>query len=227
MGRGLGPAQRRVVNILLEASTSEGLPLGRLRTLAGGDKSNLRRTIRTLARRKLIEQVTVGGERRVSLTFSGALATMPRPSRKLDPIANLRTEWKEKECRIREARAEERRRLEAEAAKGPKWIGYGHRPVRRRRPGPTQERVLFILWEYTDPVDEGLPLLAVKAIVGGDRSNTRRAIRTLLLRGELDESEDGNRIRLAYGTALMFSIIPPVAPDTIDEERARGILRAH
>lgn len=41
MDMGLGPIQRRVVDILHEASTSEGLPIGLLRTLAGGDVVDL------------------------------------------------------------------------------------------------------------------------------------------------------------------------------------------
>ena len=37
----------------------------------------------------------------------------------------------------------------------------------------------------------------VKAIVGGDPANARRAIRSLLERGLLEESADGRRIRLS------------------------------
>ena len=90
-----------------------------------------------------------------------------------------------------------------------------------------QQRILYLLWEYSDTLEEGLPVTAVKEIVGGDRSNTRRAIRTLLLRGNLDESEDGERIRLSYSTARWFSYIPPFPIEPINDERAREILRTH
>jgi hypothetical protein len=82
-----------------------------------------------------------------------------------------------------------------------------------------------VLWKYADPVDEGLPVGAVKSIVGGDRSNTRRAIRTLLRRGELEEFEDGKRVRLSRSAAFRFSSnSPPTLEDPPDEERAAKIL---
>jgi hypothetical protein len=87
-----------------------------------------------------------------------------------------------------------------------------------------------VVWEYSDPLERGLPVTAVKAIVGGNRSNIRRAIRTLLLRGLLDESEDGERIRLSDFAIFRFSrgsdwLIPLDEP--IDDERAMEILRTH
>lgn len=113
-------------------------------------------------------------------------------------------------------------------AKGPRWIGYERRFVRRRPPGPTQTRILSVLWEYADPLDGGLPVTAVKAIVGGNRSNTRRAIRTLLLRGQIDESEDGDRIRLSYANARWFSWFLPLIPeDPIDDRHVRTVLKRH
>ena len=147
----------------------------------------------------------------------------PLPKARPNPRAEFRKRRKE----LERALAEKRARREAEATEGPKWFRYEGRFTRRRYPGPMQRCVLAVLWEYADPVDEGLPLIAVKAIVGGDRSNTRRAIRTLLLRGEIEECEDGQRIRLAFATALWFTILPPIPPEPIDGERAREILRAH
>jgi hypothetical protein len=144
--------------------------------------------------RGLVAESCSGEERRVKLTFWGVVFARPLP--KIPRRASIQTKVKEEMRARKEAREEERRRLEAEAAEGPRWIGYEHRFVRRRFPGPTQTRILSVLWEYADPLDEGLPVTVVKAIVGGNRSNTRRAIRTLLLRGQLNESEDGERIRL-------------------------------
>jgi hypothetical protein len=134
-----------------------------------------------------------------------------------------------------EAREEERRRQEAEEAAsssspavGPSRDGHEHGSGRRRPQGPTQNRVVYVLWKYAEPVDEGLPVSTLKAIVGGDRSNTRRAIRTLLLSGELEESEDGERVRLSRSAVSRFSSLsPPTLEDPLDDERAAKILRAH
>jgi hypothetical protein len=126
---------------------------------------------------------------------------------------------------------EERRRYEAEVAAspavGPSRDGNEHDSGRRRPQGPTQNRVLYVLWKYAEPVDEGLPVSTLKAIVGGDRSNTRRAIRTLLLSGELEESGDGERVRLSHSAVSRFSSLPPTLEDPLDDERAAKILRAH
>lgn len=169
----------------------------------------------------------IEGERRVRLTFAGALKAMPPLPEESDPLAEIRA-LREAEDQLREIikeRAKERASLKAQ--KDALWIRYVHHPVRRRQPGATQKQVLAILWEYADPMDEGLPIRVAKAIVAGDRSNTRRAIRSLLLRGEIEVSKDGGRsIRLASGTALWFSIMPPFLLEPIDEERARAILQA-
>ena len=118
---------------------------------------------------------------------------------------------------------------EKKAAERPKWFRYHHRFVRNRLPGQTQRRILSVLWEYSDPIDEGLPITVVKAIVGGDRSNTRRAIRALLFRGLLDESESGERIRLSSIAASRFSLVGfwMIPDEPIDDEHAKEILRAH
>ena len=176
----------------------------------------------------------VEGERRVRLTLCGALALMPRPEWN-DPRPELKS-LKQKcaeELRKRSLerdRAREEARLEA--LKEPFWYGYAPHIVRHRHPGPTQRTILAVLWDYSDPLHAGLPVSVVKAIVrdnllGTNRSNVRRAIRTLLLRGELDESRDGERIRLAEKTAMRLNIYPPVSPEPIDEDRAKEILRAH
>lgn len=220
--------QRRVCDTLNAAEGTE-LPLRELRRRLGEpDRSNLRRGIRGLLKRGLVEESRSGEERRVKLTFWGVVFAHPLP--KVPRRVSIHTKLKEEMRALKEAREEERRRLEAEAeaAEGPRWIGYEHRFVRRRFPGPTQTRILSVLWEYADPLDEGLPVTAVKAIVGGNRSNTRRAIRTLLLRGLLDKSEDGERIRLSYSAALRFSWwFPPMPEEPIDDERAREILKSH
>lgn len=225
MSRGLGILQCRIRDTLNAAKGAE-LPLRELRRRLGEpNRSNLRRGIRGLLERGLVEESRSGEERRVKLTFWGVVFAHPLP--KVPRRVSIHTKLKEEMRARKETREEERRRLQAEAAKGPGWVGYEHRFVRRRFPGPTQSRILSVLWEYADPLDKGLPLTAVKAILSGDRSNTRRAIRTLLLRGQLDESEDGERIHLSYSAASWLAYIPPLPLGPIDDERAREILRTH
>ena len=68
MSRGLGYLQRRVREVLYAAEGQE-LPLGELRRRLGEpDRSNLRRAIRGLLEREIVEESRVGGERRVGLT---------------------------------------------------------------------------------------------------------------------------------------------------------------
>jgi len=227
MSRGLGILQRRICDTLNAAQGTE-LPLRELRRRIGEpDRSNLRRGIRGLLERGLVEESYSGRERRVKLTFLGVVFAHPFPRIPRRSRVSIHTRLKEEMRALKEAREEEQRRLEARAANGPRWIGYEHRFVRRRFPGPTQTRILSVLWEYADPLDEGLPVTVVKAIVGGNRSNTRRAIKTLLLRGQLNESEDGERIRLSYSAACLHSLFPPVPIEPIDDKRAREILRTH
>ena len=71
-------------------------------------------------------------------------------------------------------------------------------------------------------------MVVVKKIVGGGRSNTRRAIRTLHSRGKLEESEDGKRIRLSRSVAYAFSFgLSPMPDEPVDEAHARAVLRRH
>ena len=216
--------QRRICEVLYAAEGHE-LPLRELRCQLGEpNRSNLRRAIRRLLERDLVEESPSGEERRVKLTFWGALFEQPFPKISRPPRVGTQTQIREAMRALEEAREEERRRLEAE---GLRWVAHENRFVRHWPVGPTQERVLSALWEYADPVEEGLPVIAVKAIVGGDRSNTRRAIRTLLLRGQLEETENGERIRLSSSAAFWFSIVPPAPEEPLDDERAGEILRPY
>jgi len=145
---------------------------------------------------------------------------------------SIRARLREELRALQEAREEEEsRRLESKAAAsaspaaGPSRVDHEHISRRGRSLGPNQRSVLYVLWKYADPVDEGLPVGTVKAIVGGDRSNTRRAIRTLLRRGELEESEGGKRVRLSRSAAFRFSSnFPLTLEDPPDEKRAAKIL---
>jgi hypothetical protein len=73
--------QRRVLDVLLEY---EGWAVERtgLKSLAspGGDRSNLRRTIRTLVRRKMIHEWSEGGQHYYELSILGWILAVPLAS---------------------------------------------------------------------------------------------------------------------------------------------------
>ncbi len=78
MSRGYGPMQRRIVDVLLEY---EGWAVERteLKRLAspGGDRSNLRRAIRTLTRRGLIYEWSAEGRLYYELAIVGWILAVP------------------------------------------------------------------------------------------------------------------------------------------------------
>jgi hypothetical protein len=178
MSRGLGILQRRVCRALADAEDQE-LPLrGLRRRLGDPDRSNLRRAIRGLLERELVEETGPAGEPRVALTFWGHLFAGADTGADLRP-GDTRRVWR------------------GESAGGVHWFGFEHLPVRDRPLGGTQLPVLAALRENASPPEGGLPVADVKAVVGGDAANARRAIRSLLERGLLEESADGRRIRLS------------------------------
>jgi hypothetical protein len=189
MSRGLGLLQRRVCEALEEAEGHE-LPLRELRRRLGDtDRSNLRRAIRGLLKRGIVEEPPSEGEPSVALTDWGYVSAGARPEVILRPGEAVRV-WK------------------GSTDEGTHWFGYERRPVRNRPLGESQKLVLVALRENADPLEEGLPLAALKAAVGGDRANTRRATRSLLLRGLFEESGDGGRVRLSLPDAFGASSLP-------------------
>lgn len=187
MSRGLGILQRRVCEVPQDARDG-GLPLRELRRRVGDpDRSNLRRVIRGFLEHGLVEASFRDGERRVALTDWGhtVAAAVSRAGRR--PGDELRV-------------------YRGESAGGVHWFGYEHLSARKRSPGETQRAVLAALRECAGHPSEGLPVAHVKAIVGGDPANTRRAIRSLLQRGLLEESADGRRIRLSSRGAFSSSL---------------------
>jgi predicted transcriptional regulator len=74
--RGIGPAKRRVLSVLL---TFKGWAVesSELKRLVGGDRSNVRRSIRTLLDRGLIHQWTERGLRYHELDFVGWILALP------------------------------------------------------------------------------------------------------------------------------------------------------
>ena len=185
MSRGLGILQRRVCKALADVEGQE-LPLrGLRRRLGDPDRSNLRRAIRGLLEREIVEETGPAGEPRVALTFSGHV---------------FAGGWTDIVLRPRETRKVWR----GESPGGTHWFGLERLPARDRPPGETQRMVLAALRENAGASEEGLPVANVKAVVGGDAANARRAIRSLLGRGLLEESADRRCIRLSPRGAFSF-----------------------
>ena len=190
---------------------NEGLPVGKLKPLVRGERSNLRRAIRTLMRRELAEEVVVGDERVIRLTFWGVMAMMPLPE-PVDPRAELKArkaKWAE-EARQRALERERARQERAEALARHRR----RRPLTRRRSlGPVQMRILSVLRQGIDGEFRALETTYLKSLVGGDRSNLRRAIFGLLERGYIVErTVDGRRY---YELTLWgYSFAVPLDPNT-------------
>ena len=187
MSRGLGDLQRRVCEVLYAASDGE-LPLRELRRRLGdSDRSNLRRALRGLLDRGIVEETGPAGEPRVALTFWGHAFASASKGAGADAV--LRP-------------GDTRRVWRGESTGGVHWFGFEHLPVRDRPLGGTQLHVLAALRESASPPEGGLPAAEVKAVSGGNPANTRRAIRSLLGRGLLEESADRRRIRLSPRAAF-------------------------
>ena len=197
MSRGLGPLQHRVCDVVDEAEDQE-LPLRELRRRLGEpDRSNLRRAIRGLLERGILEEFSRGGEPHVAFAVKGFFGprTRPAPYGISPAFANAGNSEKERAVR-KEQPGSAGQRSGVRVARKQRWVGHEHRFVRNRALGETQMRVLGALQESSEPRENGLPVTVVKGIIGADRSNARRAIKTLLMRGLIEETEDGRRIRL-------------------------------
>lgn len=210
MSRGLGDLQRRVCEVLYVDGDGE-LPLRELRRRLGDpDRSNLRRGIRGLLERGMVEeQSDPGGEQRVALEVwtyiamggdrPAFLAVRPDPTHGGAGRSGGAAE---------DAPQTGHRIPLPGKPEGPRWFRYEHSFLRDRPLGETQRAILGALHRYARPPQEGMSLTFVKAFVDADRSNFRRAIRTLLLRGLLEESEGGERVRLSPSGALAASSLP-------------------
>lgn len=208
MSRGLGGLQRRVCEVLYADRDGE-LPLRELRRRLGDpDRSNLRRAIRGLLERGIVEESDPGGEQRVALEVWAYIAMGDRPAFlavRPDPTHG----GAGRPGGAAEYAPETVRRRPLPCRPGrPGWFRYEHSLARDRPLGETQRAILSALHKYAKPPQEGLPVTVVKMFAGADRSNLRRATRTLLLRGLLEESERGERVRLSPSGALAASSLP-------------------
>ncbi len=236
MSRGLGSLQRCVCETLASvgsASSEENLALSFRelgQRIGEPDRSNLHRGVAGLLRRGLIEEDWSRGERRFRLTFWGDLRTHLEAEKRRRTVPSRPRRATRRERERAAVSDEEPREPGAEAQERTVWVSHEpRRPVRVRPPSEMYKRILSVLWEYAKPWNVGLPVAIVKEIAGGDRSNTRRVIRTLLQQGKLEESEDGKRIRLSRSAAYVYSYAPlPLTPDEpVDDEHAKAVLRRH
>ena len=211
MSRGLGDLQRRVCEVLHAAENGE-LPLRELRHRLGNpDRSNLRRAIRGLLERGMVEEESdPGGEQRVALEVWTYIAMGDRPAFlavRPDPAHGGAGR---PGGDAGDAPEPARRRPLPGRPGMPVWFRYENSFDRDRPLGETQGAILGALRRYARPPQEGLPVTNLKMLVGADadRSNLRRAVRTLLLRGLLEESEGGERVRLSPSGARAASSLP-------------------
>jgi hypothetical protein len=196
MSRGLGRVQKRIVAVLAadEGSLREGMTRDELGARIGAeeDRSNVRRAIRTLIGRGHVEVIKGDdGRERLKLEFLTAVAaTMPPAELRVDPLAEFKARRVKFIEQARE-RALERERVRKEAIARHRR----RRPLRRRRRlGPVQRRILSVLRQGIDGEFRALETTYLKSLVGGDRSNLRRAIWGLLERGYIVErTVDGRR----------------------------------
>ena len=220
--------QRRIL-VLLKGAGDEGLFLfGIRRELGPCDPSNVRRAVRGLEHRGLVERE----HGRVRLTFWGVLCAgyvLQGPEEAPDPLEEAREHRREVEAAMDAIRAEvaEKRRalLEAEAL----WEEPGRSFERRRSPGPNQLRVIAVLVRYASDPRLGLPVGAVRRIAcageTGDMANVFRAVRTLTRRGTLQRSKDGERLRLtAWRIPWPWDLAPHLVDPPLDDARAEAVL---
>ena len=92
MSRGVGPTQGRVLAVLSRKIDGEfaTLEISYLKELPGGNRSNLRRAIRSLVRRGLVREREHDGRRYCALTFTGFVADVPLyPATPADLLADV------------------------------------------------------------------------------------------------------------------------------------------
>jgi hypothetical protein len=195
---------------VIDAAEHQELPLRELRRRLGEpDRSNLRRAIRGLLERRILVEFSRIGEPHVAFAVKGYFGISMWPASSGIPPAFADTGNSEKERAVRkEWPVSASRRPSVRAARKQRWVRYEHRFVRNRAIGEIQMRVLAALQESSEPRESGLPVTVVKGIVGTDRSNARRAIKTLLMRGLIEESEDG------ASASLCWALLPPLGVRT-------------
>jgi DNA-binding IclR family transcriptional regulator len=224
VSRGLGRIQRGILEAL-NAGENREMEVRELRQRLGDrDRSNVRRGIRGLVGHGLVEE---GEACCIRLTMKGAFVAYGLFSEQSpDPREELRrinAEWDEFARVLREAQEERARLYQEQEAM---WEKPEPRYERWRYPSKNQLRVIAVLVRYAANPQKGLPASAVRRIAGiGDKSNARRAERTLLQRGTIQRSKDGERLRIAQaGDSILWSFAPNVVDPPLDDGRAQTLL---
>jgi len=206
VSRGLGPVQLKILDVLGENLPEGALIVGELNAALGGDRSNTRRAVRGLLRRDLVEEVEdAEGHKPIRLTNFGVLFSMPPPAISTKSPTYRSKEWERRHPTVgrRPDRAPAKQNLSGSSS-----------PPRVRAPGSIERLILGVLWEHPGSRRAGMPVRELKVLIVDDRSNIRRAIRNLLRRGWIEESDDGRHLRLTYRGyffAQMF-LIPDDGP---------------
>jgi len=222
MGRGLGSTQREVVLVLGETGNDGLLPREVRKRIVRNNRPNLRKSIRRLEERDLLEW---SGER-LRLTSRGRLVAVGlSPRDEPDPLEEQRMrrrEWDEFERWLRQKREEELHRWREEEDR---WEKPGYECW--RFPSKNQLRVIAALVRHATDPQQGLPAPAVRKIASiGDKSNARRAERALLARGTVQRSKDGKRLRIPSAHAShLWSFAPDVVDPPLDDAKAEAVLK--
>ncbi len=236
MSRGHGRNQRRAVALLSadERARSEGLPPAVLRRALGLDRSNGRRLVLSLIERGDAEWVTdpEKGERRIKPSFWTCVAAQLKREPlddEPDPLEEALEHRRAVEEALHDIRAAEEEKRRARRETEALWEEPGRSFERRRSPGPNQLRVIASLVRYAPDPQMGLPGGAVRRIVSeaGEKANALRAVRTLLRRGTLQRSKDGERLRLTeWRLPWRWGHAPHVVDPPLDDAKAEAVLEA-
>lgn len=229
VSRGPGRLQRVVVEVLYAAEGCE-LPRREVRRALGDpDGGNFRRAVRSLVARGVLEEHEDG---RLGLTFWGHMSCALR---EMDEEERRRQrEEREREREFEEGlaamRAEHAARIRLWREEEALWSKPVPDRERRRFPGANELRILAVLVRYAPYPQLGLPRGAVWRIAGGEKANGLRAIRSLIGRAIIQQTHDGERIRLpgARPMARFFSlwgITPNLLDPPLDDELAEAVLK--
>ena len=216
----MGIKQREIMAALGE--TESGLfPFEIRKRIGSTDRPSTRKSIRSLEGRGLVESENDG---RIHLTIWGKLClSFQNLPDEPDPVKEWRREIRECEAALRSEIEEGRRRyLEEEA----RWKHPEPTYERRRWPGgANQLRVIAVLVRYAQDPQWGLPRVSVRRIAGGEKANILRAIRTLIKRGTLQETKDGERLRLRPSfDSFLWDIAPDLIDPPLNDRRAKVVL---
>jgi hypothetical protein len=222
--------QQRILFVLEGAG--EGLFPYEIRRELGAsssDRSNVRRAIRGLIDRGLVDEdhgrlvLTLGGSLRAHSLLEG-----PCDDDVPDALEEGRERRRDVEAAMAVLRAENEERRQVHREMEALWDKSGCSFERRRFPGPNQLRIIAVVVRYAENPQLGLPKGAVWRIAGGKKANMLRAIRTLIRQGRLEQTKDGKRLRLAgWAMSWVWEYTQDVVEPPLDDANALVILEGY